>query len=256
VSTTLSVAYSELTRVLPWSLRALGYAFGTADRGAHLVAVAAAMNPAVLDEVCQAGRRPSHRLRGQRSKGLVALDGAGISLLEMGPAAIDGLAAHAAGSGWAACRIPAATELSLVPATLVGAMEYDLCSIGIVARDDTLDWHLAEPGFRGLLYCGQGRESLLGLLAGNKEVLESIAAAELTSGSVLLMASAGRPELRPSGHAAVKPQEKIAAAHRKGIPVSRQTLDAFYALEMLTWAPTSERSRAQAGFTVAPVAAP
>jgi len=251
VSTALSVAYSELTRVLPWSLRALGYAFGTADRGAHLIATGAALNPAVLDEVRQAGQRPSHRFRYRKSNRLVTLDAAGISLLETGPVAMDGLAAHVDRSGWTLCRIAGATELSLLPAVLVGAMDYDLCSIGVVAGDDTLAWHLAEAGPGGSLYSGRGRESLAALLGGNREVPELVEGAELTPGSVLLLVGSGTPELRPSDHAAVRPREKIHAAYGNGIPVSRQTLDSFYALEVLTWAPTSERSRAQAGFTVA-----
>jgi hypothetical protein len=252
MSGTLTVAYSELTRVLPWSLRALGYAFGTADRGAHLVAAGAAMDPAVLDEVCQAGRRPSHRCSYQELGGVLTIDATDISLLETGPVAMDALAARAGGDGWQRCRISGATELSLLPSMLVGAMEYDLCSIGIDVRDG-FDWHLAEPGSRGLLYSGHGQESLLGLLAGNQAVLGS---ADLSPGSVFLIASLSRPELRPSGHVSIQPRERIAAAYRKGIPVSRQTLDAFYALEVLTWAPTSERSRAQAGFTVAAVPNP
>jgi hypothetical protein len=256
VSETLTVAYSELTRVLPWSLRALGYAFGTADRGAHLVATGATLDPAVLDEVCQAGARPVHRLRYQDSQGLMILDAAGISLLEAGPAAMDALAARVDGSGWQRCRIAEATELSLLPSTLVGALDYDLCSIGIVARNDSFDWHLIAPGPEGLLYSGHGRDSLLGLLAGNQAILDSADMADLSPGSVLLMASPSRPELRSRGHASIRPREKIAAAHRKGIPVSRQTLNAFYALEVLTWAPTSERSRAQAGFTVAAAPSP
>ncbi|MBZ9943047.1 hypothetical protein LB533_18330 [Mesorhizobium sp. BR1-1-13] len=252
MSTTMFVAYSELTRVLPWSLRALGYAFGTADRGAHLVATGAALDPAILDEIRQAGPRPSHGFRYRKSNGLTMLDAAGVSFLETGPAAIDALAAHAGGAKWEMCRISSATELSLVPATLVGAMDYNLSSIGIIARDGTFDWLLAEPDPRGVLYSGRGRDALAALLGEDTAVLQSIDAAGLTPGCALLMVSTRRPELKASGHVAVRPWEKIAVAHQKGIPLSRETLDALYALEMLTWAPTSERSRSQAGFTVAP----
>lgn len=245
------VAYSELTRVLPWSLRALGYAFGTADRGAHLVATGAALDPAILDEIRQAGPRPSHGFRYRKSNGLTMLDAAGVSLLETGPAAIDALAAHA-GAKWEMCRISAATELSLMPATLVGAMDYNLSSVGIIARDGPFEWLLAEPDARGVLYWGRGGDALAALLGEDTAVLQSIDAAGLTPGCALLMVSTRRPELKASGHVAVRPWEKIAVAHQKGIPLSRETLDALYALEMLTWAPTSERSRSQAGFTVAP----
>lgn len=250
------VAYSELTRVLPWSLRALGYAFGTADRGAHLAATGAALNPAILDDIREAAPRPSDGFRYRKSNGLTMLDAAGVSFLETGPAVIDALAAHAGGTRWEMCRTSAAAELSLVPATLVGAMDYNLYSIGIIAGHGNFNWLLAEPDARGLLYSGQGQDALVALLDEDKAVLESIEAAGLTPGCVLLMVSARRPELKTSGHVAVRPKEKIAEAHQKGIPVSRETLDALYALEMVTWAPTSERSRSQAGFTVAPAPSP
>ncbi|RVC15084.1 hypothetical protein EN879_33670 [Mesorhizobium sp. M7A.F.Ca.AU.002.02.1.1] len=247
-----TVAYSELTRILPWSLRALGYAFGTADRGAHIVAAGAALDPAVLDDIRQAGPRPSHGFSYHKSNGLTMLDAAGISFLETGPAAVDALAAHVSDAKWELCRISSATELSLVPATLIGAMNYNLSSIGIVARDGTFDWLLAEPDPRGVLYSGQGEDTLAALLGGETAALKSIDAARPAPGCALLMVSARRPELKESGCAAVRPGAKIALAHNKGIPVSRETLDALYGLEMLTWAPTSERSRSQAGFTVAP----
>jgi hypothetical protein len=186
----------------------------------------------------------------------VALDAAGISLMEIGPVAMDDLAAHAGSSGWEGCRITGATELCLVPATLVGAMAYGLCSIGVVVGDGGFAWYLAEPCCQGALYRGEEQESLAALVGGDNKVLELIEAAKLSPGSVLLMVGRGASEPRPSGHAAVRPQEKIATAHEKGIPVSQQTLDAFYALEVLTWAPTSERSRAQAGFAAAPAPSP
>src|SRR5690606_4848010 len=135
MSGTLTVAHSELTRVLPWSLRALGYAFGTADRGAHLVAAGAAMEPAALDDARQAGRRAAHRCRLQDLPGLMALDAKDISLLEAGPVAMDALAARVDGGAWQRCRIVGATEAFLLPSVLVGAMDYDLCSIGIATGD-------------------------------------------------------------------------------------------------------------------------
>ena len=61
------------------------------------------------------------------------------------------------------------------------------------------------------------------------------------------------PFLQQAETVVARPAELVSRAYRRGIPVSQATLDALYGLEMLTWAPTSERSRAQAGFTAPPV---
>jgi hypothetical protein len=42
--------------------------------------------------------------------------------------------------------------------------------------------------------------------------------------------------------------QRLALAYRTGSPADPADLETLYALEMRTWAPTSERSRAQAGF--------
>ena len=252
MSRTLTVAYSELTRVLPWSLRALGYPFGTADRGAHLIAAGAAMDPAVLDDVAKAARRPAHQFSYSNTEAGWSVDAAGISLLEVGPIAIDALAARARDN--VSCRVYGATELSLLPATLVAAMDYNLCAIGIVKGNQGPRWYVVEPDAEGLLYSGHDFESLLSLLAGNWVVAELNNAGDLPPGTVLLIAGFARPEWNPTSHMKIRPRDEITAAYNKGIPISQQTLDKFYALEMLTWAPTSERSRAQAGFTIASTA--
>ena len=240
----LTIAYSELTRVLPWSLRALGYKFGTADRGAHLVATAAAIDPTALDAIATARPRPERgpvlRLT---SEGL-AIDAHDISFLEVGPVAVDYLAAHSDGSSHKTCTITGATETALLPAIVAGAEAYGLGCIAIIAGNG---WLLGYPEEQGsALVAGEDLNSL-SVLFDDREGGHLADARNDAPGTVRLLVSKG-PHLTASPADAVSPAKATRLAQRRGIAVSQATLDAIYGLEMLTWAPTSERSRSQAGF--------
>jgi hypothetical protein len=243
------MAYSELTRVLPWSIRALGYKFGTADRAAHLVATAAAMDPVALEAVVRAGARPECTPTLRRAPGQLAIDAQGISLLEIGPVAVDYLAAHADEAEQGTCLITGATELSLLPAIVAGAGAYDLSCLAMVAAGNSMQWYLGCPdGECSVLVAGEDYESLVALVGDRRDVAELVNSLHNTAGTIIMRCGIGLPVRTPlSG--TVRPVELVKRAQRKGIPVSQATLDGLYGLEMLTWAPTSERSRAQAGFT-------
>ena len=72
--------------------------------------------------------------------------------------------------------------------------------------------------------------------------------ADLTAeaGSLVLAAAPATPVVAPVG--ATDWTERVAAAYRMGTDVDPLDYRHLYALEMQTWAPTSERSRAQAGY--------
>ena len=54
---------------------------------------------------------------------------------------------------------------------------------------------------------------------------------------------------RPEGEAALRDYAgQVAASYRDGVPMEAQDLQDLYDLEIRTWAPTSERSRSQAGY--------
>jgi len=248
-------AYSELTRVLPWSFRALGYKFGTADRAAHLVATAAAMNPALLDEMVHVRMRPAGSPTLTRAPGFLTMDAHGISLLELGPVAVDYLAAHVDDAELNTCIITAVTEVSLIPAVLIAAGTYDMRCVALVTGRGKPTWHyVGHDGGSTVLVSGTSLESLDALMPDQYNIRSKLPPLDDPAGTVVLIAGDAVPLITPPAEA-IRPAELISLAHRRGIPVSQATLDALYGLEMLTWAPTSERSRAQAGFTAPSVSA-
>ena len=52
---------------------------------------------------------------------------------------------------------------------------------------------------------------------------------------------------RRGGAARIMPA-RVAASYRDGVPMEPKDLQDLYDLEIRTWAPTSERSRSQAGY--------
>lgn len=256
MSMRMTVAYAELTRVLPWSLRALGYTFGTADRGAHFVTKAAALDPNVLDLIARAQKRRQGRMRHQQSNGKLTIDAAGMSLFEAGPAAIDYLAAHAGDAPTVACEIVGASEPSLLSALLIDAADYGICAVATSAESPD-GWQAIWPRVDGaVLVQGRTVDALSDLLGGEPSIMEQLEVHRSAQQSILVVAAANVAVPETAGFDVIRPAQKVQSALRDGIPISRETLDALYTLEMLTWAPTSERSRSQAGFTVATVAAP
>lgn len=244
---TVYVAYSELTRVLPWSLRALGYKFGTADRGAHLATTAAAMDPTALDAIATAGPRSERGSAIHRNSEGLTIEASNVSLLEIGPVAVDYLAAHADKSLHRSCTIVGATEMALLPAVVAGAEAYRLGCLAIIAGGG---WHFGYRDREGsVLVTGQDVGDLLGLLAGEPEPALVAQSRGDAVGTVRLLVGE-KLELASFPQGALRPAQLIRQAQCRGIAVSQATLDAIYGLEMLTWAPTSERSRSQAGFSV------
>ena len=245
---TVFVAYSELTRVLPWSLRALGYKFGTADRGSHLVAVAAAIDAAVLDAIAAAHPRSERGSTLHRNEDGLAIDAHGVSWFEIGPVAVDHLAAHADDSVQRTCTIAGATEPALLPAIVAGAEAYGLGCLALVAGGA---WHLGYRDQQGcVLVAGDDAGDLPALLGGAVDA-SFVAQSRQDAPGVVRLVVGPTLQLAAVSKGAFRPDALVKQAQRRGIAVSQATLDAIYGLEMLTWAPTSERSRSQAGFTVA-----
>lgn len=242
---TLTVAVGELTRVLPWSLRALGYPFGTADRAAHLLALAAALDATVLDRVPSYDSRPETAFRIERSPGALSVEAAGHSLLEVGPAVIDHLAGRASENAVSVATLRGVVNPELLPAVLLVGTDYGFNTFALSPDNAGGGWVAAlyESGHL-MLQSGNDAESVL------PELSNLVSKADRTglhgSGTVIVMTSEPPDLARADKGADV--QKAVANANAGGIAISAETLKGLYALEMITWAPTSERSRAQAGF--------
>jgi hypothetical protein len=82
------------------------------------------------------------------------------------------------------------------------------------------------------------------LHASTSDIAEAQAAADEGFFSMTVLAC--EPSQPPPG--TVDWPQRLARAYRTGSQADPADLETLYALEMRTWAPTSERSRAQAGF--------
>ncbi|WP_416355836.1 hypothetical protein ACLNGM_17115 [Aureimonas phyllosphaerae] len=249
---THTVAFSELTRVLPWSLRALGYPLGTADRGSHVIATAAALDPTTLDDVAQLGHRPAEgfRLTREAAGGLV-IEADGVSLLEIGPVVMDHFAAYAEDAGTLHCRIVGADDIGLLPAILLIGADYGLGSLALVRKDGEMAWSGAEPEDGSVVLHGASGQGAPDRPRSQNPTIETwLRKANPAPGEILLLVTSGNLGLDRSGSIETVDARVVLQAHAKGIPVSANTLQAFYDLETRTWMPSSERSRGQAGFTV------
>lgn len=247
------VAYSELTRMLPWAIRARGYAFGTADRASFLVANAASLMPEVLADISALGERPQKTPRRQWNKGIQYVEAQGVSWLEVGPALMDYCGAHAAQHDYVSCRVTGATEASLLPAVLLVGADYSLSAAALWIECGVLHWTLLgwsnDAARRSLILSGEGRSELEQRLAGAVS-LDDLQ--EGFEGTLLLAWCHPQMTVTVQDPNAMDVEACIHAAYAQGISVAPAVLDGLYELEKETWAPTSERSRAQAGFQPKP----
>jgi hypothetical protein len=278
---------SEIMRVAPWSLRALGYSFGIAERAVRFLAWAEAVHGQMLrtlrtqeqDITRSTSLPPAGRTRnGQRAWDI---DAGGKYLLEVGPPAIDLLTcdvrtrgaghivlANACGAGLLAalCDLAARRRIGCIAIYRAGDsddLSYDVARLG---------WLAALPSKRTLFLRGTAKPDaalILSLVRPWCAPVDGIdeAAIRKDVGRVLeglQVAYIGLSGFQPNptvieAHAALGPHalaglhaldyaDRVAAAYRSGIEVDLVDLVHLYELEKRTWAPTSDRSRAQAGY--------
>ena len=286
MSTTV-VAVAELLRVGPWALRALGFSFGVAERGSAIVTLAEVLHRNGL-RALRARKDALRRgaaltcTRVSTGPGAIKIDASGKSLIEVGPAAIDLAAGDTERYDLARLTIEGILDPEFLPSVLSLAPAYGLTAIATFGGLESSggdnaprpSWIIAAPSPSGaVLFEGPADASgALGLLA-NRMGIPPAAASALQSalqnwdgchrdapGDAIellvvpnLQAATIRQALGPDV-AAIDVRSALDRAYRDGIASASADVAHLYNLEKETWAPTSERSRAQAGFQTASAA--
>lgn len=261
---------SEIMRVAPWSLRALGHPFGVAERATRLLTWTQAAVGHALEwlrvgegQLAASTRAPAAVRGGDRVSGR-RIDARGRNLLELGPPAIDLVTCDSRVSGIGDVVIENAFGTLLVPAMADLAARRDLTAI-IAYRAGSgevqFDGWPAEgwiASFRsangpGFLAGDSGTLLTMASVFGGEmkaRLLKHAAILSAADRSALVTVAATRD--RVPGMADLPGRidyaERVARAYRSGLEVASGDLEHLYALERITWAPTSERSRKQAGY--------
>jgi hypothetical protein len=275
MTTATWVAVSELTRELPWALRALGFSYGVAERGADLLARAEALRrgglatlrkhePALIEGV---GRGYA---KTDIAPGIWEVETRGKSLIEMGPPAIDLAASVADSLGFGHARLTGLVDTELIGPVLTLASVYRLAAVGLCLESqsgvDVQRWAAALPTTAGtLLFESSSRDALRARASKWKlesRLVDAILAAwdghRRSAAGILdifvarAVGISGEEPAAPEGVAVINVTDAIANAYRSGIASTSEDVAYLYALERRTWAPSSERSRAQAGFQQKP----
>jgi hypothetical protein len=280
MSTTF-VAVAELLRVAPWALRALGFSFGVAERGSVIVTLAEVLHRdglrtlRVRNDTIRCGAAVTGT-RVNTGPGALKIDASGKSLIEVGPAAIDLAASATARHDFARLTIEGIPDPEFLPSVLSLAPAYGLTAVAVFGGLDSpggddasrTSWIIAAPSPCGaMLFEGPADDSAaLGLLANRMDIppaaarplqfalqnaegrrrdaIELIAIANLQAATI-------RQALGPDV-SAIDVKRALDRACRDGIASASVDVAHLYELEKETWAPTSERSRAQAGFQASP----
>jgi hypothetical protein len=262
--TSVAVAMAEIVREGTWALRALGYPYGTAERAAGMLAWTEAVHGGGLTmlrlgeaAIIAGAARPQPRWR-RDAQGELRADAQGKCLFECGPPALDLATADARlgdGLGRAVLRGAIGTRLSgalgamAARRGLAAVVVHAPCAAEI-APVPPAGWVYALPTPDGPAFLADSLDHPLpDLLQADLRVAAGDIAEAQTAGdegffSLTVLAS---PPMSPPPGALDWPQ-RLALAYRTGSPADPADLETLYALEMRTWAPTSERSRAQAGF--------
>ena len=260
----VAVAMSEIVREGTWALRALGYPYGTAERAVGLMAWTEAVHGHGLamlrlgEVAIRVGAAQPQPRWSRDTQGRRRAEAAGKCLFECGPPALDLATADArlgGGVGRVAMRGIIGTRLS----GALGAMtaRRGLAAVLVHAPGPAEIPPVPPAGWICALPTAEGPGFLAGRLdhplpdllpAPLHAAAEDIAQAQAAGdeGSFSIAALPCQPmDLLPG---ATDWPQRLALAYRTGTEADPADYRTLYALEMRTWAPTSERSRAQAGY--------
>lgn len=266
------VSMSEIMRVAPWSLRALGHPFGVAERATRLLtwSEAAVGNALKMLRVGEDALRKSIAAA-PASRSIDAnfarvIEAKGRNLLELGPPAIDLATNDARTRGHSDIVVRDSIASLLLPAMADLAVRRGLGIIitySMGADDVPFETWPKSGWIQGMPAVGASRfilgtlQELMIASAQLDEPLASIVnrhaslcieAASVGKGiAAIATTSASIPGLTEAGEV-IDYSERVSRAYRSGLAAATEDLAHLYDLERITWAPTSERSRKQAGY--------
>jgi hypothetical protein len=263
------ISMSEIMRVAPWSLRALGLPFGVAERATRQVtwteaAIGGALSLLRVGEaalrasiIAPAAMRQADRYAGR----VIAANGR--NLLELGGAAADLATAQARlhERGHVVIRDSIATLLVPSLADLLLKRGLDaIVGYSAGGADIAIDAWPKSGWIAVTRRAGFVRGEINALVKIAHRVSGATAAfLHAQSGELAEASSKGRGHIfiaattgelpAVDDHGRVEDYaERVARAYRDGLEVVTADLKHLYDLERITWAPTSERSRKQAGY--------
>jgi hypothetical protein len=286
--TTICAAMSEITRVAWWSLRALGCPLGAVERMAKVLAISEVVEGGSLEalkhdelRLIESFKADEPRFERKNARyGVV--DACGRTFLDIGPRAVDLLTGIAKTSGTARIRVRGASDLLGLSGTCTLAANRGIPVLSIATENR------ASGQFKWMLYLNtpSGIQTISGSAAdGQRAIIETLHRAGIVHASLTELPEAEEEdelgkdrfaldlvgfapsetrEFHSNSDAAIRANAQLqwadvgAALHdayANGIDVEESNLKFLYELETRTWAPSSERSRMQAGFG-APTPAP
>jgi hypothetical protein len=266
--TTTMTSMAEIIRVGGWGLRGLGFSFGVAERAVRLLAWTEAALGSSLRCVRLAEAKITQSYTAPKlsqvihSDGFRELQAHGRHLLEIGPPAADLITADTRRSAKGRLSLCGSIGAEFGPA-LASVLSHRMLTGVLVyskeagARSDAM-WLYFAPDLVSVPMHFDGQEQVaaapvaVGLsepdrqwladeLAGHTQRMEKCADSYLG-----FIAWQGVDQLVSDDHTNLS--ARVRAAWANGIESSIEDIRYLYELEMRTWAPTSERSRSQAGY--------
>jgi hypothetical protein len=262
--TSIAVAMAEIVREGTWALRALGYPYGTAERAAGMLAWTEAVHGSGLTllrlgeaAIIAGAARPQPRWSRDAEGGRLA-EAQGKCLFECGPPALDLATADAKlGGGLGRAVLRGAIGTSLSGALGAMAAQRGLAAVVVYAPGAAEIVPVPPAGWICALPTPDGSAFLTGSLdhplpeqspeklrVAARDIAEAQTAGDAGFFGMTVLACTPMPPPRD----AVDWPQRLALAYRSGSQADSADLETLYGLGMRTWAPTSERSRAQAGF--------
>lgn len=270
-----SAAVSEITRVAWWSLRALGCPLGAVERMAKVLALSEILEGECLAALRQGEAQLTASFKAKepqftrKSAEYGVVDAKGRTFLDIGPRAVDVLTGIARSGNTVRIRVHGAADRLGLAGICVLAAQRNVSVLSIKPGSevrDRLEWAMYLPALDRVWRVSGTTD------AGESDIYRTLQSLAASGAAFPVFPGATQPIERQDmettvdligfapGEVPVSLQDVPSAlqvldvtaalrdAYAHGVEVQACDLRFLYELETRTWAPSSERSRTQAGF--------